>query len=155
MTIVLQDTDRIPVTIDDVTFWIRPLSWHQKMDIMSEDSVTKGDFKNGRQTTIKAIKYAIKNVSGLVTIDDEPYELKFDPDGLLTNECVDELLNLPFGSKVVTSCYAFVPGVPDAITDAKGNPIEGVKLGKPTSLKRMTKKIDDWKNSLGNTPKEQ
>lgn len=51
-----------------------------------------------------SIKFSVKSVEGIQNADETPYELSFDPDGALSDECVSEILGLDLSAKLVTAC---------------------------------------------------
>lgn len=129
-------TDRIKVKIEDVTVTVRPLTKDEKAEI--QQSVirgrAKGDFKEATQGIVLALKYAVKGIEGIVDSDDKPYQLQYDENKNLTDDCVSDLLNMQHTNKLTMVCIALANKIPDEFTDESGQKIEGVeilKAGKP------------------------
>lgn len=118
-------TDRVTVKIDELEFKLAPLSFDQKRDISSTTKIVNGKaVEDHIAGTQKAIKYSVKEVKGLETMDGSEYELSFDDNGNLDDVCVGELLNIPMNSKLMLVCNSLLAGIPDELT----NPITGEKI---------------------------
>ena len=122
--------DRITVDIDGVSFKLAPLSYKQKIEI--QNMLTTGQESEG---TIKAVQYSLKDVEGLTDSNDNEYELRFDDNGL-TEDCLDEILNIETSMKLVTTCVTFINGIPKQIITPDGKPLEGVKIVNPKQGKK-------------------
>ena len=122
--------DRITVDIDGVSFKLAPLSYKQKIEI--QNMLTTGQESEG---TIKAVQYSLKGVEGLTDSNDNEYELRFDDNGL-TEDCLDEILNIETSMKLVTTCVTFINGIPKQIITPDGKPLEGVKIVNPKQGKK-------------------
>lgn len=72
------------------------------------------------------IKYAVKNVEGLVNKDGSPYVLVFTDEKkeALTDACADELLATHFSDKLIYASKQLLNSIPDKII----NPLTGAKL---------------------------
>lgn len=93
--IVYKMSDRIPVEIGDVKFWVSPLSYGQKMELASCSTMVSGEQKiDGPRFATLLIKFSVKEVEGITNFDGTPYELQFDKDGTLSQECLDEILQI-------------------------------------------------------------
>lgn len=133
--IIYKTTDRIKIDIAGVVFHLSPLTWDQKQDILNETRLKEGEQTN-RNSTYKSIKYAVKNIEGLELSDGSPYVIELK-DGVLTDECVEDILNLELSPKLIMSCYAMVHGVPNEIRNpVTGETIEGVKIVQKDSKKK-------------------
>jgi hypothetical protein len=129
MAKIYRTSDRIKIQIDDVVVTISPLSYHQKMDAQSDiaNGQLKKDFNLMNSGIIKSLKYAIKDVKGLVDAKGKPYKLEFI-DGVLSEQCVDDIFNIELHKKLTMVCAALMSGVPSEFTDQDGNKIEGVEI---------------------------
>src|SRR5690606_3486695 len=87
----------------------------------------KSDLRKMSEGTALALKYAVKSISGVKDSDGKPYELKFEGE-FLSEESIDDLLNLEITDKLVLACSTLVNGVPKDFTDVNGNKIEGVEI---------------------------
>lgn len=95
-------TDRIPVKIGELTFWLSPLSMDQKAKIEGNRKLVSGvEEENALEGARLAIKFSVKALDGVECANSEPYVLEFDPDGALTDECVSEIMNLDGAEKLV------------------------------------------------------
>ena len=84
-----------------------------------------------QQAIVKALKVSLKDIKGVVE-DDEGTEYKLEfIDGEVSDECINDLLNMPYSNKISTICTSLLAGVPDKILDAEGKPLEGVSIVKP------------------------
>ena len=119
---------------DTVKFKVRQLTYKQKNHIlglaMSND---KGQVKiDSGLTCFYNLKYALREVHGIVGPDGKPYKLSFEDDTkeALTDECVDEILssdvsdNLQFAAQRLSD-----PSFPKVLTHPlTGKELEGVSI---------------------------
>ena len=129
---IYKTSDRIPVKIDDVEFKISPLTFEQKSIISSCVKTVAGEtVYDGSRAAFLGVKYAVKEVKG-ITHGEEEFELEFD-DGVLSDECVNDLLNLELNEKIIITCTNLLCGIPDKIIDTTtGTPLVGVEFNRPT-----------------------
>jgi hypothetical protein len=133
--IIHKITDKIKVKIGEIAFWVSPLSWDQKQDILSDAKMNDGKVSN-RNSTYKCIKYAVKDIEGVVLSDGSPYTLKLE-NGVLSDESVEEILNLELSPRLIMTCYSLVHGVPNKIFNpVTGEPLEGVEIVSSGSKKK-------------------
>lgn len=123
MARIYKTSDRVTVKIDELTIKIAPLNLHQKNQIqrMMLDGQKTQDLPKLNQALILAIKYCLKDIKGLEDNNEESYKLEFE-NGELTDECLDDLMNIEAGPKLIQTCAAFVSGIP------KEFKIEGVSF---------------------------
>lgn len=128
MAKILRLTDRVKLTVGDVSFYLAPYTWGQKME-MSNCTYTKSGqaIVDTYKIQILMLKYGIKNVEG---IDD--FDLKFDADGNLTDESISELLYLEQTTKMINAAYEIHNGLPDKI-ETEGVALEIIKSKTPDS----------------------
>jgi hypothetical protein len=130
--IVYKSTDRVPVKIGDLTFWISPLRADQKLEIMSLVEREGGmEVVDQMKQSFLAVRYSVKEVEGLKNHDGSEYKLSLDDSGVMTDECLDDLLQLEVRQKIVDTCLKLLPGVQEI-------KIPGVKidLKKVRSIKK-------------------
>lgn len=140
MVRIYRTTDRIKVKVDSIVVTIAPLSVDEKAEISQFMLAGKlRDFKAAAKGTALTVKYAVKDVSGIVDQKNQPYKVAFDENGYLTDQCVSELFNLEMSGKLTEICMSLVEKIPDVFTDAKGKKLEGVEILKTED--------DDSKNS--------
>jgi hypothetical protein len=125
--IIYKTTDRIRVEIGGITFLLSPLSWDQKQDILNEVKLIEGK-PNNRNSTYKSLKYAVKGIEGVKLADGSPYVINLE-NGLISDECVEDLLNLEIAPKLIMTSYSFVHGVPSKIVNpVTGEAVDGVEI---------------------------
>lgn len=110
---VYRTTDRIPIRMEGLTFWISPLTYSQKAEILAQVSMKGGeecqDF--GRMVFL-SVKYAIKKVEGLEDSEGKPYEVGFEGD-VLSDDTVNDLLQLDCNQKLTQTCANLINGIRD------------------------------------------
>jgi hypothetical protein len=119
--IIYRLTDRIPLKIAELTFWVSPLSYEQKSNLLECKKMEGGKevIDGGRRARL-AIKYALKRVDGLMGSDGKPYEVVMDGSAL-SDESVDEILGLECVIPLVRACVSLMNGVSE-------REIEGVQF---------------------------
>ncbi len=131
--LIYRKEDRVKIEIDGIDFKISPLTFQQKSDLQTHMmKAVQGDMNEAMNSVRKALKYCLKDMKGVFYIEDgekREYRLSFENDQL-TDDCIDEVLNMPFSSKLNSVCSAMLQGVPDKILDNDGNEIEGIKIKK-------------------------
>jgi hypothetical protein len=127
---IYKRSDRIPIKIGDIKLTIAPLTVDQKTEIQQAmlNGRVKGDIKEATRGVVLSIKYAVKGVEGIEGADGSPYALQFDDSKNLTDECVDDLLNVGMNKQLTMVCASLANGVPDQFTDEKGERLEGVEI---------------------------
>jgi hypothetical protein len=124
--IVYRLTDRLPIKIDELTFWIAPLSFEKKQVLSTYTRMNGGvetiDFQ---KVAVATLKFTIKGVEGLTLADGSDYELEFDPAGDLTDESVDVLLRLVQNERLIVACSRLANEfkeheIPGVVIDMKG-----------------------------------
>lgn len=125
--IIYRPTDRIPVLIGDVTFWVRPLTKGQRDELYALVTRAKGEDTEDQMKTSKlAIKWCVSDVEGLVFFDGEKFPVNVGPDGFLTDETVDSIVDLEIGPDVIVTigklAFAGIKAheIPGVTIDLKG-----------------------------------
>ena len=139
MARIYRTTDRISLSVDDLTIVISPLSVHQKA--LVEEAAKGGGTSNLLKASLEAVRYSLKDIRGVVDSDDKEYTLEFNPDGSLTDQCLDDIFNIQESTKLISIALNLVNGVPEKFYDlSTGNPLEGVSFveskEKPKSRKK-------------------
>ena len=136
MAVLLRKKDRIEVKIEDLKLKLAPLTFAAKMEINDVLIGSKeGDLTASMKASKIAIGYAIKELEGIETIEGEKYELEFEGDKL-SDECIDDLLNLELCPKLMVACTSLLSGIPSEIVDpATGKAMEGVEIKMPKKMK--------------------
>ena len=141
MSRIYKTNSRIEVKVDDLSVFISPLSYHQKMSLqVLMLKAANNDMNAAMEAVVCALKMSIKDIKGL-QVDDEgtEYQLEFSGDEV-SDECINDLLNLPCSNKLSAICTSLLAGVPDKILGPDGMPIEGISFVKPKMEKSKPKK---------------
>lgn len=119
---VYRVTDRIPVRIGELTFWVSPLTFEQRSQIGSIARIEAGkEVPDPLKTARALVGQSLKQVDGLFQGDDSPFELEFDDMGALTSDCVEDLLQLDgVSDKLVGIAGRFVRDGIKEVTDIPG-----------------------------------
>lgn len=123
MTKIYRTTDRIEIKIGDITVKIAPLSLIQKNEVQSImlEGQKNSDLQKLNAAILLAVSYCLKDIQGLEDIEGNSYQLQFE-NNKLTEQCVDDLMNMEETPNLLKVCSAFVAGVP------KKFEIEGVEF---------------------------
>ena len=141
MSRIFRASDRIPVKIDDIVITIAPLTFNQKIELQAIMMSAGKDPLNALKGARQAVKYAVKAVSGIKDMDGNEYNVAMGEDGLITDDCVDELLNLQEQPKLIALCSQLIAGVPKEVIDPmtrtamKGITVEPAPAKKPKARK--------------------
>jgi len=93
--IIYKSTDRIPVKIGELTFWLSPMKWGHKQEIIALITQKGGqEHSDATKQAFLTMKYSVKSVDGLKNADGSEYTLETDHDGILTDEATNELFQL-------------------------------------------------------------
>ena len=133
MARIFRTSDRIPVKIGDLSIIVSPLSFAQKTELQTIMLSAANDPMRAVKGAAMAIRFAVKGVTGVETMDGEPWTPTFDADGLLSEESCDELLNLEENPKLIALCTQLVAGVPvNGVLDPHTRkPMDGITLELP------------------------
>lgn len=156
MAILFKSSDRVKLTMGEITLTLSPLTYGQKINGATLPTSQSG----GKQRVNMAllahlmVKYSVKGIKGVDNADGSEYKLAFEEiefdgvskkkkESVLTDECADELIEgLLIKPSLSTIAYQLINGIPDYITDSDGEKAKGVKLeivGKRKTAKRKTK----------------
>lgn len=131
--IVYKMSDRIPIEIGEVKFWVSPLSYGQKMELASCSSTVSGEQKiDGQKFATLLMKFSIKEVEGITNFDGTPYVISFDKDGTLSQDSLDELLQIEQSASVLKAATHLFTSMSDYEVD-------GVKIDMK-QIKNVSKK---------------
>lgn len=126
MTVVYRKSDVVKVKVHDLEVHLNPLTHHDKNQIQS--LLVSGNVDGLMAGATMALKCAIKDVKGLKLPDGSDYKLEFEG-GKLSDEAIDDLLNLKCQGELSAICIAMVNGIPDEfINPETGEVYEGVKI---------------------------
>lgn len=117
---VFSTDDVIQINVEGLTVSVSPLTYKQKDEI--QKLFIERDALGG---AVKAMKYAIKDVQGLVR-NGKPLKVKLK-NNQLDDKTVDMLLNTPMGTKMNLVCVSLLNGIPkDFLHPETGQPLDGV-----------------------------
>lgn len=141
---IYKTSSKIEVKIEDISIFVSPLSYHQKMELQGlMVKAANGDMNAAMEAVVKALKMSVKDLKGVLILDDQgndvEYKLEFNGEEL-SEECVNDLLNMPISNKISTICTSLLAGVPDKIIGPDGEPLEGVSIVRPKMEKAKAKK---------------
>ena len=131
-------TDRIEVKLHDLKIKLSPLTLDQKTEIHSlvQEGAQKSDTTLILKATRIALKYCIKEIQGLQDMDDGDYELEFDDNGHLSDDNVEDLLNMSYSQELATICSTMAGGIPENnFVGSDGKPLKGVSIIKKAKRK--------------------
>lgn len=123
MAKIYRINDRVEIKIDDITVKIAPLTLQQKSEVqrMMLEGQKAGDIQKLNDSMILAIKYCLKDMKGVQDSEGNEYALEFDS-GMVTDSCVNDLMNMELSPSLLKVCAGFVAGIP------KNFDIEGVSI---------------------------
>ncbi len=133
-------TDRIRVEVeiagkdeDDratVAFVLAPLTREQKTEVMGTFKMEGGKVvQSGVEMTMRAIKFALKDIEGVTDTDGKPYKLPLDAAGLVKDQALDDVLNIPVLSAVIVNgAMAMTRGVPTELVGEDGKKLPNVEV---------------------------
>lgn len=126
---VYKTSDRIPVKIGDVVVKVSPLTYQQKIDISNCTKTVGGqEIFDATRSAFLAIKFCVKEVSGVVYADGSKFELEFE-DGVLKDDTVDEIMNMEINANLIMVAMNLLNGVPEKpVNPETGKPLKGVEF---------------------------
>lgn len=132
--IIYRLTDRIPVKIDDLTFWVAPMSFAEKLALNQAVKTTGGvEVMDAAKVAFLTIKFSVKEVEGIKLPDGSDYPLSFDASGALTDDCVSELLQIDTSPKLVTACGLLTREIKEHSIKGVKIDLKGVRPGKKSA----------------------
>jgi len=133
--IIFTQQDRIKIVIHDVSLTVKPLSYKEKLNWSNCISSQSGSqSENAMIGLALLLKSSLKNIEGITYSDGTPFALEFDEAGGLSDECVENLLNLEMTTDLITVMYSLLRGIPNEIKDSSGNIIDYIKISSMPSI---------------------
>ena len=114
---IFRVTDRIPVKIGELTFWLSPLKWEHKIAVSNAIQLKSGDTHITTMQAKTTIKYSVKAVDGIQNHDGTPLVLDLDESGALTDDSVEDLLQLEQFPVLVKQALTWLNGPSDTVLD--------------------------------------
>lgn len=134
MVKLYKTTDKVPVKVGPITIQISALSFEQKAEIQAE--LVKADPLSILRAARLAIKYSVKDVKGVEDIDGNEYQVEMENE-MLTDSCVDDVLNLDQDDKISLVCTSLLNGIPKEFVDPQsGKKIEGISIQRGPARKK-------------------
>lgn len=133
MTVLYSLKDRIKVQIEDITFHLAPLSVKQKRDLTTQMVAKTNDQGAMLDLFYDLVRTVLKKVEGITNVQGEPWILDIGDDGKVTEECMEDITNLPVLEKLYTVAGVLVSGVPkegELTNPRTGEKIEGILIKK-------------------------
>lgn len=123
----LRRKDKVEIKVGDIKFSISPLLQSHMIEIGSLETKKSGKtlVDNAKKIELM-VKYSLRSLEGIELYDGSKYELEFDEQGNLTDECASEVLSIPVTNEIVSAINSMLEGQIDKI---KADEVE-VKLGK-------------------------
>ena len=137
MSIIYTTKDRIPVNIGDITFQISPLSYQQKttLQALMNKAISEKDMTFAQDAAFQSVKLAVKSVKGLELPNGDSFSVELE-NGVLTDESVDNLLNIEQSNALAAVCSSLINGIANNIIDPyTGKTMEGISFGEGTGKK--------------------
>lgn len=130
MSIIYRKNDLVKLKIGDLIFGIKPLTYLERVEIMSHLTNASGVVtENAAKATYYTMKFAIRSLEGAKLLDGSDYVLTFDENKNLSDDSLDDLLNIESNDKLGLAIWNFLKGVPAVLIDPNTNePIEGVEI---------------------------
>lgn len=122
--------DKIPVKIGDIIFYISPLKYSQKCELQSymTKAIEDNNMQLAQDAAFKAIQYSVKDVKGLTHMDGSEFRVDIE-EGILSEESVDNLLNIEHSTKLAALCTSLINGIANKIIDPyTGKTMEGISF---------------------------
>ena len=117
---ILRLNQCIEVKISDASFYFRPLTYYQKIELQCiwekilKDKTLK--LRLSMDAIRLALKYSLVDVIGISDENEIEYKLEKEND-CLTDTCLDEILNLPVSKEITACVMSLVNGIPKEIHD--------------------------------------
>lgn len=136
MARIYKTSDRVKIKVDGLVVHISPLTYQVKSEMQSLIIAGKP-----MDAAVLSFKNAIKKIEGLTDQNDDEYKVEFE-NGVLTDGCVDDLMNIQQGTKLNLISIALLNGLPEEFENPNtGLALEGVsyveasKKGKKSKAK--------------------
>ena len=136
MVKLYRTTDKVPIKIDKIKFYISPLQYSHKEEIQAELLKAQSDPMAVVRAAKLSIQYSVKGVDGVENVDGSKFELEFENE-VLTEQSVSDLLNIDQDDKLSFVCTSFLNGIPkDFIDPVTGEKLKGVSIVRESSSKK-------------------
>jgi hypothetical protein len=137
-------SDRIDFDINELSFKFGPMSLEQKASLEEFTKMKKGrPAIEHAKASMRIIKYTVKELLGVETMDGKPYSLEFEDKNqrALTDNCVEDLVNLPCTPDLITTLFQLLEGVKNKVVNLEtGEELKHVKIKLPKSFSKKKEK---------------
>lgn len=121
-------SDRIEVKIDEVLLVFSPLKMQQKLEMAAFTQTKKGiETVNNVEVLRTYLRHCLIELHGVEDMWGKPYKLE-RKSGVLTDNCIDEILGIGFIDKLAQAAMELIAKTPQDILDGNGEKIEGVTI---------------------------
>lgn len=119
---IYRSSDRIPVKIEGVTFWLAPLSYEHRTELLTfaskaQEVKVEADLLQLAKNTVR---YSLKAIDGVEQGDGTPFALQFDERGIMSESCFDDLMQLEFLPDLIKVAGAWAMKGVSEISDIPG-----------------------------------
>lgn len=123
-------SDRLKLKIGELTFEVAPMTYGQKLEVSQAMTHQGGEqLQDVGKATYLTIKYSVKNVTGIVYPDGSKWKPRFEEDGTLTNELVEELLSLHIKDDLIFACISLMSDFGGKVKNpTTGEELKGVEI---------------------------
>lgn len=121
--------DRKKIKFDDVTISFAPLSNQEKSELATK-AATSSDVGQILELSMETLRKSVKHVEGIEYGDGESFKLEFDESGLVSEECMNELMTLSVSTEMLAISMTLISnfGANDFINPETKLPFEGVSV---------------------------
>lgn len=105
---------RIPISAGSVTFYISPLSLAGRMQLGEFIMRRAGsERKADLAYAMRALQLCLKKIDGVDGADGKPYQLSFDSEGFITDECLEEVQQVMASIQVASAVACMLSSMTD------------------------------------------
>lgn len=131
----LTRNDRIKINISGVEIILKPLKFEHQLKVAETIKLVSGDTQVDTINRAKLlIKFSVEEMTGFQNIHGDDYNLEFEKDGSLKDECVEDILMMPFSLNAVNIAQIAFNN-PEALKK-----LENVEFFSKESKKKKTRK---------------
>lgn len=129
---IYRTSDNINIKVDSIEVTISPLNMSQKAQLQGDMAkALEGEVVASMNAVSNALKFSIKDIKGLKTLDEDGNEVDYKPEfenGQLSDEAISDLFNMEETQKLNSICSSLIGGFNGKFLDPEGNPLEGVEV---------------------------
>lgn len=117
MARIYRVTDKIEYKVGELTFKVSPLTVEDKIALTGFTfEAQKGNLKAMVDLQMYALRCGLKEITGLEDADGNPYQLAFE-NNKLTEECVQDLMNIEQSAKMIGLICTLMNGIPTVLPE--------------------------------------